>query len=62
MKHGCRRLILHVFNEVVYITLKSEDMFYKLVSPLDFINHIANSIGGLEVTDVVALIDEIPTF
>ena len=32
-KYGCRRLILHAFNEVVYTTLKSEDTSYELVSP-----------------------------
>ena len=61
-KHGCRQLILHAFAEVVYITLKSEDTFYELVDPLTILAHIAASIGGLEVTDVVALLLELPSY
>ena len=61
-KYGCRQLILHAFTEVVYITLKSEDTFYELVDPLTILAHIAASIGGLEVTDVVALLLELPSY
>ena len=50
-KHGCRQLILHALDEVVYITLKSEGTFYELVNPLPLLAYIADSIGGLEVTD-----------
>ena len=46
---------------MVYITLKSEDTFYELVNPLTLIAHIADSIGGLEVTDIVALLLKMPT-
>ena len=61
-KHGCRQLILHAFDEVVYVTLKSEETFYELVDPLTILAHIATNIGGLEVTDVVALLLELPAY
>ena len=47
---------------MVYITLKSEDTFYELVDPLTLFAHIADSIGGLEVTGVVAFLLEMHTY
>ena len=44
------------------MTLKSEDTFYELVDLLTLLAHIAASIGGLEVTDVVALLLELPSY
>ena len=32
-----------------------------MVSPLQLLAHIADAIGGLKVTDVVALLGKIPT-
>ena len=46
----------------MYVTLKSEDTFYELVDPLTILAHIAASIGGLEVTDVVALLLKLPSY
>ena len=33
-----------------------------MVSPLDLLAHFAKEIGGLEVTDVVTLISELPGY
>ena len=59
MKHGCRIFILHAFEEVNYISLRDEDTYYKMVSPLELLAHFSEEIGGLEVTDVVTLIGEL---
>ena len=59
MKHGCRLFILHAFEEVHYISLRYKDTYYKIVSPLELLAHFSKEIGGLEVTDVVALIGEL---
>ena len=61
-RHGCRQLILHVIPETTIISLKDEDTFYELVTPLDLLAHIAASIGGLEVTDVVTLLGDLPKY
>ena len=47
---------------MVYITHKREDTFYRLVDLLTLPAHIADRIGGAEVTDVVALHLEMPTY
>ena len=61
-KHGCRLFILHAFEEVHYISLRNMDTYYKRVSPLEIPAHFAKKIGGLEVTDVVTLIDKLPSY
>ena len=33
-----------------------------MVTPLRILAHITNTIGGLEVTDVVSLLGELPTY
>ena len=45
-----------------YISLCEEDGYYKMVSPLKLLSHFAEEIGGLEVTDVVTLIGELPGY
>ena len=59
-KHGCCLFILNAFEEVHYISLRDEDTYYEMVSPLELLAHLAGEIGGLEVTDVVTLIGELP--
>ena len=54
--------MLHAFNETYYITLRDKNTFYEMVTPLQILAHIADAIGGLEVTDVVALLAELPTY
>ena len=49
-KHGCRQFLLHAFDETYYITLCDENTFYEIVTPLQILTHIADAIGGLEVT------------
>ena len=61
-KHGCRLFILHAFKEVHYISLCNKDTYYKMVSPLEILAHFAEEIRGLEVTDVVTLIGELPGY
>ena len=61
-KNGCRLFILHAFEWVHYISLRDEDTYYKIVSPLELLAHFAKEIGGLEVTDVVTLIGELPVY
>ena len=51
-KHGCRLFIIHAFEEVHYTPLRDEDTYYKMVSPLEILAHLAKEIGGLEVTDI----------
>ena len=36
-KYGCRIFILHDFEEVHYISLRDEDTYYKMVSPLELL-------------------------
>ena len=60
--HGCRLFILHAFEEVHYISLRNEDTYYKMVSLLELLAHIAEEIGSLEVTNVVTLIGELPGY
>ena len=45
-----------------YISLRNEDTYYEMVSPLELLAHFAEEIGGLEVTDVVTLIGELPGY
>ena len=61
-KHKYRIFILHAFEEVHYISLRDEDTYYKMVSTLELLAHFAEEIGGLEVTDVVTLIGELPGY
>ena len=58
-KHGCCLFILNAFEEVHYISLRDEDTYYKMVSPLKLLAHFSEEIGGLKVTDVVTLIGEL---
>ena len=58
--HGCRQVILYAFYEVHYVTLRDEDTFYKFVSPLALLAHVVDGVGGLEVTNVDALLAELP--
>ena len=48
-KHCCRRLILHKFEEVHDVALKDNDIFYKMVSPLALLAHIAGGVKGLKL-------------
>ena len=61
-KHGCRIFILHAFKEVHCISLRDEDTYYEMVSPLELLAHFAKEIGGLEITDVVILISKLPGY
>ena len=53
---------MHDFEEVHYISLHYEDTYYEIVSALELLAHFAEEIGGLEVTDVVTLIGELPGY
>ena len=45
-----------------YITLRDDDTYYKMVSPIALLAHFSHKIGGLEFTDILALIGEIPGY
>ena len=45
-----------------YISLRDEDTYYEMVSPLDLLAHFSEEIGSLEVIDVVTLIGELPGY
>ena len=53
---------MHAFDEVYYVTLRSVNMFYELVSPLELLAYITDAIGGLEFTNVVVLLAELPNY
>ena len=57
--HGYCQLIFHSFEEVHYVNLRDDDTYYKMVSLIRLLNHLSYKMGGLEVTDVVALIGEL---
>ena len=61
-KHGCRQVIICAFDEGHYVTLRDEDTFYKFVSPLALLAHVGDGVGGLEVTNVVALLAKLPNY
>ena len=61
-KHGCRRLILHAFEEVHYAALQDDDISYKMMSPLTLLAHIAGGVSGLGITDAVALLAKISKY
>ena len=61
-EHRCCIFILHAFEEVHYISLRDEDTYYEMVSPLELLAHFAKEIGGLEVTDFVTLIVKLPGY
>ena len=54
--------MLHAFEETYYVTLRNKNTFYEMVTPLEILAHIADAIGGLEVTDAVSLLNELPTY
>ena len=60
--HLCRLFVFHAFKEVHYISLRDKDTYYKMVSPLELLAHFSEEIGGLEVTNVIALISELPGY
>ena len=62
MKHGCRLFVLHASEAMHCISLCNKDTYYKMVSPIKLLAHSAEEIRGLEVTDVVALIGELPGY
>ena len=45
-----------------YITLRDNDTFYEMVAPLVLLTHIAYGIGGLKITNVVALVGKLPVY
>ena len=53
---------MHVSEEVHYISLRDKDTYCKMVSPLELLAHFDKEIGGLEVTDIVTLIIELPGY
>ena len=59
-KHGYRQLILNAFDELYYVIIRNEDTFYKTVSTLALLSHIADAIGGLGIANVVALLAKLP--
>ena len=53
---------LHAFEKVHGIYLHNEDTYYKLVSPLELLDHFAEEIRDLKVTDIVTLIVKLPDY
>ena len=54
-ERGARQFILEVVEETYIRDLKHPRFFYTRVTPMEFLNHLQSTCGGLHAIDLLAL-------